>query len=444
MDFPAALEYLESFTDYEKPPGVSYTAANFDLRRMEELLSRLDNPQHAQKSVHIAGTKGKGSTAAMIAAALVAAGYRVGLFTSPHLHSVRERLAVNGEPIPEGEFARLMSRMEPHVAAVNADERYGRLTTFELLTALAFLHFRECAVDFQVLEVGLGGRLDATNVVQAPVCVITSISLDHTAILGPTVAHIAAEKAGIIKEGCTVIVAPQPPEAAAVIQAVAAEKKATLVQVGRDVTWRKQAADLSGQAFVVQSDSDSYELWVPLLGAHQRENAAGAVAALEALGPLGFPIAKAAIVKGLSVVAWPARLQILSRAPLLVVDGAHNVDSMRKLRAALEECFDFKEIILIMGVSADKDLGGMVRELASLVNRVLATQSSHPRSVASRAIAQEFQRQGVAAEEASSVAEAVHRALSLAGPQDLICVTGSIFVAAEAIAAYGTPARVST
>ena len=292
MDYRESLHYLLSFTDFEKLPGSAYSAANFDLRRMAELLSPLGNPHLKPRTVHIAGTKGKGSTAAMIASALSSAGYRTGLYTSPHLHTFRERMVVDGHMVEEETFADIVGRVRPAVEEVNRRHQYGELTTFEILTAVAFSFFDEQGVDFQVLETGLGGRLDATNVVSPELCVITSISRDHAEVLGDTLAKIAGEKAGIIKRGARVISAPQHPEAAAAIEDACRRSDTTLVVVGRDVKWRKLAADSSGQSFEVEGTTGSYKLTIPLLGAHQLENAATAVAALEALGVASRHIAE--------------------------------------------------------------------------------------------------------------------------------------------------------
>ena len=210
MDYQQAVDYLSSYTDYEVEPRLAHDAANYDLRRVEELLSRIGNPHLKARSVHIAGTNGKGSTAAMIASVLAAAGYITGLYTSPHLHTWRERIRVNGELISEEEFTAGVTRLQPEVEAVNRKATYGRLTTFELLTVLAFDHFAGKAVEFQVLEVGMGGKFDATNVIIPEVGVITSISSDHTEVLGGSLAEIAAEKAGIIKPGSIVVTSPQP------------------------------------------------------------------------------------------------------------------------------------------------------------------------------------------------------------------------------------------
>lgn len=433
MDFNQAEKYVLSFTDYEKIPGFAYTAANYDLRRMEEVLRLLGDPHLSSKTVHIAGTKGKGSTVAMVSQVLITAGYRTGSYTSPHLHTIRERIKVNGVMITEQEFASVVSEVKPIVEAVNREARYGALTTFEILTAVAFAYFRSRAVEFQVLEVGLGGRLDATNVAHGDVCVITSISLDHMEILGDTVAKIAAEKAGIIKPGSVVVSAPQVQDAAMVIERTCVEKGAKLVKVGKDVTWERTGGDLSRQSLVVYTRNDSYKLEIPLLGDHQLENAATAVAAVEALASLGLVIPREAIVKGMREVVWQGRLQILKRKPLLVVDGAHNADSMRRLTEAVNRYFDHDRCIVIFGTSCDKDIAGMVKELRSLADRVIITSSTHPRAASISVLAEAFQDSGVTVAESSSIPEALSRALSEAKETDIVLVTGSLFVVAEAL-----------
>ena len=432
MDYQAALEYILSFTDFERSPGIVYSAANFDLRRMEELLERLGNPHLRARSIQVAGTKGKGSTAAMIASALSAAGYRTGFYTSPHLHTFRERISIDGQNITEEEFAAVAKRLTPEVDEVNLRRAYGELTTFEVLTAMAFTYFSDKEVDFQILEVGLGGRLDATNVVKSEICVITSISLDHAEILGHSLAEIAREKAGIIKPGATVVTSRQQREVDGALEEACRQKGASLIAVGRDVTWHKIAADMSGQSLSIEGQGDSYGLTIPLLGEHQLENAATAVAAIEALASRGVTIPKQSIVDGLTKVHWPGRLEVLSHKPIFVVDGAHNADSARRLKEALEQYFDFERMILIIGASSDKDVAGIIGELAPLATVAIATHSRHPRALAPSLLLEQLASRGVTTELTESVAAAASRALALAGPRDIICATGSLFVAAEA------------
>jgi dihydrofolate synthase/folylpolyglutamate synthase len=301
------------------------------------------------------------------------------------------------------------------------------------MTALAFTYFELKGVDFQVIEVGLGGRLDATNVIQPEVCIITSISFDHTEVLGNTLAEIAAEKAGIIKPNSIVVASPHIDEVDRVIERTCLVCRAELIRVGSDVTWQSLGFDSSRQSLRVAGRLASYELSIPLLGQHQLENAATAVAALEVLVEKGFHISGDSITKGLAQVDWPGRLQVLNRRPLILVDGAHNPDSARKLKQSLEQYFDFDRAILIIGVSSDKDIAGIVTELASLFDKVIVTHSAHPRAMATAPIVAEFSQHGVEAQEVDDISTALSLALTLAGEKDLICVTGSLFVVAEAI-----------
>jgi len=433
MNYQQALDYIYSYIDYETAPKLRYNPANYDLRRMEELLARLGNPHLNARSIHIAGTNGKGSTAAMVAAALTASGYTTGLYTSPHLNTLNERIRVNGELISDDELIALVERLKPEIELVDQKATYGRLTTFELLTALAFAYFELKGVDFQVLEVGMGGRLDATNVITPEVCIITSISFDHMDVLGNSLAEIAAEKAGIIKPGSIVVASPQLDEADRVIEDTCLNRGAELVRVGRDVTWRRLNFDFNRQLFQVKGRLGSYKLSIPLLGHYQLDNAATAVAALEVLAGRGFSISRDGIINGLNQVSWPGRLQILSRHPLIVADGAHNPDSARKLRHSLEQCFNFNRAILVIGVSLDKDIAGIVPELFPLFDKVIVTRSRHPRAMTPALLKAEFVRHEVETQVVEDVATALSQALALAGDRDLICVAGSLFVVGEAI-----------
>ena len=369
----------------------------------------------------------------MVASSLTASGYTAGLYTSPHLHTWRERIRVNGELISEGELVALVERLKPEVEAVNQKATYGRLTTFELLTVLAFTHFAEKGVDFQVLEVGMGGRFDATNIINPEVCIITSISFDHMEVLGNSLAEIASEKAGIIKPGSVVVLSPQPDEVAWVIEEIGKSCGARLVRVGSDVIWQGLGFNLNQQRLRVEGRLGNYELSIPLLGQHQLANAATAVAALEVLAEKGFSISWDSIIDGLARVNWPGRLQILSHHPFIVVDGAHNPDAAQRLREFLEQYLDFDQAILVIGASDDKDIGGIVSQLVPLFNKVIATRSRHPRSLVPALLAAEFTQRRIEAQVTEDVPSALSKALALAGDRDLICVTGSLFVVAEAI-----------
>ena len=427
-----ALDFIYSFIDYEKKrdPHVKIT---WDLKRVELVLEKLGNPHLKSKTVHIAGSKGKGSTAAMIASVLTKAGYKTGLYTSPHLHFFNERIQVNGLLISNDEIAAMVAKIKPAVEEVNKEARYGLLTTFEVTTVLGFYYFAQKKADFQVIEVGLGGRLDATNVVQPDVCVITPISYEHTDILGKTLTAIAAEKSGVIKKGGIVISSPQVEEADAAIAAVCAKQGAKLIRVGKDVTYKSTKFDDTKQSFTVNGRLGSYELTIPLLGEYQLSNAAAAVAALEVLIEKGNAVPVRSIVQGMQEVSWEGRLQVLNRHPLVVADGAHNQDSAHKLKQALAQYFKFEQAVLIIGMSSDKDLAGIAEELAPVFRKVIVTKSQHPRAMDTKPIAEEFMKHGIAARQTDDISIAMPLGLSLVGESDLLCITGSLFVAAGAI-----------
>jgi len=434
MNYKEALEYLLRFADYER---ISRAGIVWDLRRVERLLARLGNPQNQARAVHVAGTKGKGSTSAMIASILKSAGYKVGLYTSPHLLAYTERIRVNGKPIDEEDWAKLTELIRPHVEAENAIGDLGQLTTFEIFTAMAFLHFQRVKADWQVLEVGLGGRLDATNVIKPEVCVITSISYDHMDVLGDTLAKIAGEKAGIIKAGADVVSAPQFPEAMEVIERVCREKGVRLIKVGEDVRWEREEFDDEGQSFRVKGRRGTYDLWIPLLGEHQLENASNAVAAAELLVERGTRIRPEAIAAGVRSVDWPGRLQVLGREPWVVVDGAHNAYSIKRLGEALEQYFRPEKLTLILGYGNDKDVVGMTAEAVQITGDIILVASKHPKAVKPEALRAEFQKHGITPQVVDTVPEAVRLALEGAGTNDLVCSAGSIFVIAEVMEMMG-------
>ena len=441
MEYKAALNLLLQLVDHERITSSTNERVRYDLRRMEVLLGRLGNPHQGTPTVHIAGTKGKGSTAAMCASVLTQQGYPTGLFVSPHLHSFRERICLDGAPVSEAEFASLLEIVWPEVEWVSRNEDFGEVTMFEALTAMAFSHFSQRAA-YQVLEVGLGGRLDTTNLATPQVCAITSLSLDHTAILGNRIEQIAAEKAGIIKAGVPVVVSPQEPAAMKVIETVAAGMRADLIKLGEDITWSKGEVGPDGQELEVRGRLGSYQLRIPLIGEHQLENASAAVAVLEVLKERGHHISSRAISEGFRQVSWPCRMEVLGREPLVVCDGAHNPDSVAKLRETLPGYLDYRRVILVVGVSKDKDLDGIVAELSQLQPHVIATSSRHPRAAPAAKVAKAFlartlsgsgpQSPGLEVEQVKGVDRAINLAMEQAGEGDLVLATGSLFVAAEA------------
>ena len=446
-----ALDYLYSFVDYGQMRTYKYSAQTFDLGRMFKLLEALGDPQTCYPVLHLAGTKGKGSVSAMCASVLQAAGYRTGFYTSPHLQDFCERIRVDDDLIPREVVAEIVDAMRPLV------ERVPGLTTFELNTALAFAYFARAHVSVAVIEVGLGGRLDATNVVTPLVSVITSLSYDHMNLLGNTLAEIAGEKAGIIKPGVPVVSAPQKDEAREVLEGIAAERGAPLSFVGRDWLYRPVEHSLERQTFEVWSAREQLQLnawrtrghamsWVPLkleiplLGQHQVENGAVAYAALMTLRERGLPISPTGMQAGFRSVNWPGRFEILSRHPFLVVDAAHNRDSAQKLKSAIAEYFPGRRVNLIFGASSDKDVAGMFTELLAddTVARAILVQAVHPRALEPEELADLAQaaKPDLAVEVVPPVARALERALYFSTPEDVIVACGSLFVVAEVQAAY--------
>jgi len=428
--YAEALNYLYSFVDFSLQKAVTYSPERFKLERMVALVKSLGDPQNSYPIIHVAGTKGKGSVSVLCANALREAGYKVGLYTSPHLDDYAERIQINGEFIPHGDLAKLVEEIKPHVAAI------PELTTFEITTALAFMYFALEKVTAAVIEVGLGGRLDATNVVQPVVSVITSISYDHTLLLGDTLAEIAGEKSGIIKPGIPVVSSPQQEEARLVIEQIADEKSSPLFQVGRDLLYKEIEHSLEKQSFNLWSPGDEKDskisLSIPLLGSHQVVNAVTAYAALDTFRKKGFVINDNAIKRGFANVFWPGRFEIAQQSPPIILDCAHNRDSALKLRLTLEEYFPGKKSLLIFGASEDKDINGMLKELMPIVEEVMVVKSFHTRGIEQEKLLKLAKSYGQPVNIVEHIPEAIETALQRSSDRTVVVVTGSIFVVAEA------------
>jgi dihydrofolate synthase/folylpolyglutamate synthase len=433
-----ALDYLYSFVDYSLKHSSELAKADFNLDRMFALMDSLGNPQNRYPIIHVAGTKGKGSTSALCASALQAAGYTVGLYTSPHLEDYVERIQINGQPISHGQLVELVEEIKPHVAKIE------KLTTFEITTALAFMAFAKYGVNAAVFEVGLGGRLDATNIVMPKVSVITSLSYDHTAVLGDTLTLIAGEKAGIIKEGVPVISSTQKEEARLVLERVAKSKNAELILIGRGVKFELIESSLDGQSMMIadgrQTTDDGpwtvVKLQIPLLGKYQLENAATAYSALKTSG---IPITDEQIQKGFSQVKWRARFEVVRREPPVIFDSAHNQDSFSKLNESLQTYFPDKKVYLIFGASEDKNIPGMFAELKSRIQKIIITRADHPRALEVERIQQLADQAGVQWEAVVPVKSALARALELSEKDGSIVLSaGSMFVTAEVMSAWKT------
>ena len=435
MKYHDALRYLYGLVDYEKRRIERYSPEEFKIERVIALLEELGNPQLHYPTLHIAGTKGKGSVSAIMALCAETGGLRTGLYTSPHLHTYRELIQINHEPITRDALAALVNELQPIV-----DARPG-LTTFEVATALAFLYFAREKVDLAVMEVGLGGRLDATNVITPEVSIITSLSLDHTHILGNTLAEIAREKGGIIKLGVPVVSAPQLPEAISVLEAMAVDRNAPLTVVGRDWMWGVGQRFVSSQTLVVKRNDGSpfdgeYEL--ALLGNFQVENAAVAVAATAVLAEQGHAWATPVTIRdALKNVSWPGRMEILNQNIPLVVDCAHNPYSAEKLAESLTSWFPDKRWVTIFGASSDKDIDGMLRALLPITEHIIVTRSYHPRAAVPYDLADKCADEGLGAEIALDPLHALEQAFVHLAPDIGIIATGSIFLVADVRDAWG-------
>ena len=455
MNYEAALAYIEAFIDYERSPDFSRQARLYNLNRISLLLKLIGNPHDRLRVIHIAGSKGKGSTAALVASVLTHAGYKTGLFTSPHLITPRERCQIDNALISETEVALYIDKIKPAIEAVSASE-FGRVSFFEIYTALAFSYFADKATDFAVIEVGLGGRLDATNVVKPVTTVITPIGLEHTAILGETYTEIAGEKAEIIKEGCPLALAPQHPEARTVFERVAKKRNALIIEVKTHRTVDKSIhGDMvepghrtpvsrlllntdgvpGAQQFDVETDSESYpQLTMPLLGHHQFVNASTAIAAIECLKQEGYAIPKNSVYAGFQNVQWRGRIQRIMSSPLVVLDGAHSPVSMEALCQTLRENFRYDQTIFIVSIMKDKNLTAIGNIVSNIADTVIATEvSDNPRVASPETIRDTWS--GVCKKIATcpNPEKAIGQAFASASPTDLICITGSLYLVGQAL-----------
>jgi dihydrofolate synthase/folylpolyglutamate synthase len=435
--YESALAFWYGRINYEQ---TSPLPDDLKLDRMRVFLRLLGDPHERLRIVHVAGSKGKGSTSALLESILRRSGYRTGLFTSPHLCRIEERIQVDGQPISAEELTALLAvvrDVEPQINPTGGAGRSG-LTFFEVAAGLGFLHFARRRVDVAVVEVGLGGRFDSTNVCRPLVSVITSISLDHTRQLGDKLASIAREKAGIVKSGRPVVSGVIAPEARPVIVQTCQQRRAPLRQLGPDFWFTcepgRVAADVyrKPRARIVTSERAWPEMELGLLGEHQAANAAVTVACVEELRRLGLTIADAAVADGLAEVHWPARLEVLTRRPLVVLDCAHNVASVQALVDTLNESFPPGRRLLILAVSNDKDIAGMLRVLAPHFAHVYATRyRSSARALPPEQIAELLRPAQVPCTICENPTQAWQAARAAARPEDLICITGSVFLAGE-------------
>lgn len=431
--FPNAVRYLLDRADHERMRVVRYDENTFKLDRMRRLMDGLGNPHEQVKMVHVGGTVGKGATAAMIASILQGCGYGVGMYTSPHVTDIRERITINGQMIGRSEFTELMRQ----IAAV-AEKLDFQPTFFELMTALAFKHFAEQAVDVAVIEVGLGGRLDSTNIIKPEVSVVTQIDYDHTHILGRTLDKIAREKAGIFKPGVPAITCEQPRDAEAALKLAAEEIGANLRIINKDIefSFRFGASDELGphtRVCLITETSQFMHLPVPLPGEHQAINCAMALAAVDALKGCGFNIPEAQLHEGLAKTSLPGRMELVWNRPRILVDGAHNAAAVGALMRCVGAHVPYDSMVCIFGCCEDKDIPAMLEKVALGGDKVIFTRAKgNPRAADPDELYREFAEQsGKMSQVARTLPEALDLASRAVGRDDLICITGSFYLVGE-------------
>lgn len=420
--------------------GLNRFGTKLGLHNITKLLELLGNPHENIKIIHVAGTNGKGSTCAMIASILRSAGFKVGLYISPYLEVFNERMQVNGENISNEDLARLTEKVREKVFYMR-ENGLGSPTEFEVVTAIGFSYFKEQAVDFLVLEVGMGGRLDATNVVTPLVSVITPISMDHQQYLGSTLRDISREKCGIIKQGVPVVTAPQEDEAMAVIEDTCRERNCSLTKVINSsvsrspdtISYRFVNGGIKGMTFDLYTPKTDYPgLQIGLMGRHQLDNAATAVAVVEPLGNSGVNLSREAIYKGLKGARWPGRLEIMKEKPTVLIDGAHNIAGIKTLKAVLEEYFYDRKKILVVGILEDKDYTEMLEELIPVADTVICTAPDNPRALSAARLAEAvsniFQKSQIKVYAQEKIEDALKLASSLAADEDMVVFAGSLYM----------------
>ncbi|MGD9552086.1 MAG: folylpolyglutamate synthase/dihydrofolate synthase family protein [Candidatus Caldatribacteriota bacterium] len=428
--YKKAIEYIYNLNKYGIKLG---------LKNITYLLSLFDNPHLQTKTIHVAGTNGKGSTAAIISSILQAANYKVGLYTSPHLVHFQERMMINGEFIAKEEVCTLLERMKPAIYKVANTEGYQHPTFFEVITTMAFLYFYEQNVDFAIMEVGLGGRLDATNVCKPIVSVITHLDFDHMDKLGNSLSDIAREKGAIIKQNTAVVSAKQFPEAEEVIKNIASEKEAPLYTYEEDFQTTLLRSELKGNSFHYSGIYNQINnIYVPLAGEYQVENASLAIAVAELINQKDFMISEDNIINGVKNSQWPGRFEIVREEPMIILDGAHNPNGASQFIFNLKRLIPDKKIIAILGVFQDKNYPAIIKLIVPQINQLILTMANNPRATPTEILAKEAS-QYISKEkiiETNTVPEAIREALRIAQEKEVICITGSLYTVGEAKAYF--------
>ncbi len=433
--YQQAIDYLFKRTDYEKEEALRYNVTTFSLERMKKLLSLLGDPHRKIPTVHIAGTKGKGSTATMLAKMLEANNYKVGLYTSPHVLHLHERISVDSEMVSESEMRGLLNRVYTPVEKMSKTDPP---TFFEIMTALAFMHFTDNQVDIAIIETGLGGRLDSTNVIKPAVIGITSLSIDHQQQLGETIDSIAMEKAGVLKRGVPVVTVQQEPAAMSVLRSTAVALKAPLSVTGSDIDFshRFETSREHGphtRVCLTTPTSKFEHLRVPLHGKHQAINCGLALAVLDKLKSAGFEIDNEKASEGLQKVSLPGRMEMISHDPRIMIDAAHNSASIRALIHAIGQNIPYDSMVVIFGCNNDKDIMGMLQELQYGADKVIFTRSSSAKAVSPEDLAEMYTELcGKMCQSAPSLGPALQLAKSAISKEDLICITGSFYLIGQA------------
>ena len=422
MKYQEAMKYITEVGNF---------GSNYGLERTYKLLELLDNPQDKLKIIHVAGTNGKGSTTAMITSMLKGCGYKVGMYTSPFLEEFEERIQINGENIPKEKLAQLITKIKYAVDRV-IEEGYNHPTEFEIITVLMFLYFATEEVDFAVVEVGLGGRLDSTNVITPILSVITSISFDHTNLLGNTLEEIAAEKAGIIKSCIPTVIYPQEEMAERVISSKCQELDSKLYKINKEdaklINIIKE--DKIYQQVKVKLD-DEYDVKLPLLGEHQIVNLAVALKALEVIKDKAPKLNRESIVKSLATVRWNGRLEIMSNSPYVVIDGAHNIQGITQLDKNIKKYFEYKDMYLILGILADKDVEDMVKVITPKAKKVFTVTPNSMRAETAEELMNEVKKYNESCEAYNDYKNAFEDALKLCKKDDLLLISGSLYMIGE-------------
>lgn len=417
MNYIEAMEYITNTAKF---------GSNYGLERTEKILEFLGDPHKKIKCIHIAGTNGKGSTTAMISKILIEEGYKVGMYTSPFLEEFEERIQVDGRNIPKEHLSEMVSEVAEAVDKVIA-LGYDHPTEFEIITCTMFLYFYKQSVDFAVVEVGLGGRLDSTNVIVPMVSVITSISFDHMNILGNSLGEIASEKAGIIKEGVPVVLFPQEEESFRVIEKICLEKNSRLIKVASDSAEYLDTIECK-QNITVKTNREKYDIILSLLGKHQLLNCAVALNTIEELINQGVIIKKQSIISALSKVEWHGRLEAMNNNPLVVIDGAHNIDGIKKLKDSVDRHFKYDKMILILGILADKQVEEMVKTIAVEAEKVIAVTPNSERAQLAEELKAVIEKYNVKCEAVQDYKEAYLTALNYCDKDDLLLISGSLYM----------------